>query len=331
MTYRSIYRRHLWLLPAGWATAHQGAGNKCQWYTCCNFFNILRARNPANTLPAPSPDAGYYFATKGVQGIGGDIGASFWHVQRALQLYGMATVPWSDGGDLSSSNKPPQAVIDNAAANKPIVFDTAPYIKSGPSRDSLHETMAMLLAQGKPVPVTMYASRELWMLPTSGNPDDVVYTYNPADFISEHAVLLIGRDMDKELYYFLNSWGPDFGANGVFCMTFAEFLRCVTLHWHFAQCPAQPVPEHDIMANPIPTAVAADTLVKFFTRTGVKAQLTAAYESAPDGNWQAFLNKAAEHQLPAKVAEILANLPENIIEDYVNRGLATYPAELFYV
>lgn len=330
---RSIYRPFLWVLPQVWQAAHQGPGNKCQYTAFCNKVNILRARNPSVPMDEPSRDAGYYFATKGVQGLGGDIGATFWHVQRALQLFGMATMPWSDGGDLSMSNVPPQAVKDSAAANKPVVFEMVPYIRSGPSKDSVHETMAMLLSRGEPVAVAMYASRELWDLPTSGNPDDVRYTYNPGDFIMEHAVLLIGRDLAKGLYYFLNNWGPGFGANGVFSMTFAEFGRCVTQHWHIAKCPVPPVPEHDIMSNPIPMSLTADQQSAADTR--IRAALVEAFTRDADGDgqadaWVGALKRGGELLLSDKQFEKYAGLPRFTVQDHINRGIVAAPAGMAF-
>lgn len=342
MTYRSIYPRRLNLLPAAWSVLHQGAGNKCPVYSFGNAWNIMRARHLAAYPQVPMPgeacfDAAYYDAKRYNGGPGGDRGATFWQLQSSLQQYGLATIPWSDGGNLYQ--QPPPEVYASAAANKPVVFETAPYIRSGPNSSTiyepndktLHETIAMLLSMGKPVPITAYLSTNFWNLPTAGRPEDVQYVYDANDKRGEHAMDVIGRDMDLGLYYILNSWGPGFGAGGVFCVTFAEFIRCVSQVWHIAQCPIPPVPEFAVMSNPVPTSVNAAMLVAFFTRTGVKAQLQAAYSATPGGNWQALLDKGVEHQLPARVVEILAELPEDIIEDYVNRGLATYPRELFYV
>lgn len=327
---RSIYPRRIRVVPPGFVVRNQGRGNKCQTYTLGNKARILRERAVLTSIGEPSEHAMYYDATKRVQGLSGDPGASFWHLQQSLASYGMPTVPWSDGGDLRRVNEPPPDVIASGLANKPVAFEMAPYICGGPSMDDLHETMAMLLADGKPVPITMQLSTNFWDL-QHWDVAQCQYVYDPSDHRGEHAALIVGRDMDKGIYEVLNSWGPDWGAYGYFSITFEAFRRCVTQHWHLAKSPYPTVKEFNVASNPVPASVAAATMVAYLTKTGVKAQLIQAFETSPMGNWQALLDKAAEHKLPAVVVEILANLPANIIEDYVNRGQASYPAELFYV
>lgn len=40
-----------------------------------------------------------------------------------------------------------------------------------------------------------------------------------------HEVLANGIDLDRELVWFCNSWGPEFGIDGRFCMTFETWAR----------------------------------------------------------------------------------------------------------
>jgi hypothetical protein len=40
-----------------------------------------------------------------------------------------------------------------------------------------------------------------------------------------HEVLADGIDLDRELVWFCNSWGPEYGVDGRFCMTFETWAR----------------------------------------------------------------------------------------------------------
>lgn len=333
---RSIYRRRIDTYPRGYEVRNQGRGNRCPVFTVGNGWDVLRARylaaNPGAIVPDAACMAAFYYFARKVQGQPGDIGAHFYHLQTALESHGMPTGAWDDFGDLSFANEPSPAVVAAGLANRPLHFAPVRWITAGPSKDSVPETVAMYLSRGNPLPCIAMLSSDFWDIYNRSSLLAARYRYDPTDKRGEHAVLLTGVDQDNGVYEFVNSYGPDYGYQGRFTMDFAQFGAAITQVWALEQSLIPLVPEHNIMTNPVPQAVPAEILVGYFTKIGVKAQLQQAYADNMKGNWQqAILNKAAEHKVPAKVVEILAKWPENIIEDFVNRGLAEYPAELFYV
>lgn len=332
----TIYPEIIRPCPDDFVPGHQGMGNKCQSHAFGNCWDIRRERALAFQLTAVGRavrDAIYFDGKRYNGGPGGDLGATFWQLQRSLAMYGVPTFPWVDGGDLSSTNPPPPEVYASGAANKPVVFEMVPYIRSGPSKDSTHETIAMLLTQGHTLPVTMLLSSNFWSLPTGGDADDIRYVFDPTDQRGEHAVLLVGRNHKKRTYQFINSWGPGFGAMGRFTVTYDDLLRCVTQLWYIKDCPIPLVKEFDIMTNPVPTALTAGQQSAADIR--IRAALVDAFTRDADGDgqadaWVGALKRGGELLLSCKQFEKYAGLPRFTVQDHINRGIVPAPAGMAF-
>jgi Papain family cysteine protease len=63
----------------------------------------------------------------------------------------------------------------------------------------------------------------------SQNPQTGVYEYNPnGDQTTNHAILLVGYDLDKQIVRIKNSWGQSFGNSGFADFTYELFLKTAT-------------------------------------------------------------------------------------------------------
>lgn len=336
----TIYNKEIWLLAPGVPVVTQGGEQSCVGNgTSRAVTHMERRSNPSSTRIFNRHQAWWDGrAERNMQNY--NTGCSLSDMAKALAKRGLSTLDWDNAGNYAW--EPPPDVRADALTNKPIVMKQMPYIKGGPNKDDVHESIAYWLDKGYLVLASVVLSHNsdgfFYQSGTPGEIDTWVWRHDITDGnLEEHCVPIFGRSYDKGLYYYLNSWGPGFGVNGCAAMPFDKvehgFQRCVfdlaviTEIKGVQAVPVSPTPQLP------PTVLSDPQLTDFYNR--LRAKLVEAAGADADNNglpdsWQGALNKMAELGGSDKLFELLVPLPRFTVRDQVNAGSIVAPPGLTF-
>lgn len=321
------YPKIIDLLPGVDSLPNQGASNKCQTFSFALALETLHKR--AGSIIQVNRDAMYWLAkNSGNGGNNGDIGARMMDVGAAASTYGVSTHPaWRDNGDLDTD--PPQDVIDQAGLYRGVAISGVPYIRSGPAVDDAVMTLIMLLARGD-IPIGTFNLTDSFYNSAGGYSNFRDTNWNAADgsWRGEHVVPFFGVDFDRGVFMAANHWGEYWGDGGFFGVPFDKIVagpqRCFTSLCYISACAVQPVPVHNIMTNPVPTALTAPQFADY--EAAVVAELRRVFVL---NSWPGVLGTGALLKLSDKQVEMYApaldggpghGLPRGIIRSLVDSG-----------
>jgi len=267
-------------------------------------------------------------------------GCSLTDMAKALAKRGLSSLEWDNAGNYAW--EPPPDVRADALTNKPIVMKQMPYIKAGPSKDDVHESIAYWLDKGYGVLASVVLSHNqdgfFYQVGQPNQIDTWVWRHDVTDGnLEEHCVVIIGRSYDKGLYYYLNSWGPGFGVNGCAAMPFDKvehgFQRCVFDLAVITEIKGVQAMPANLPANIPPTVLSDPQLTDFYNRIRAKLVEAAGADVNGDGLpdlWQGALNKMADLGGSDKLFELLIPLPRFTVRDQVNAGNIAPPPNLVF-
>lgn len=302
---------------------NQSGYNACQYFSCSLSAEAEHRR--AGKPIVINRQAGYFMTKEvGYSGGFGNNGAPVDDVSKAWQIFGICTHPtWTDSGNYNQ--RPPPEVYENAALYKGASVDYMPYIRSGPARDDIIQSIHAHLQRGK-LPVA-----KMRMTASFDNDAGQASNWLQSDWDGsyatggagrgDHIVTICGIDLGAKRLLAANHWGENWGDGGFFGVPFDKVLpgpqQCFDIFYLVNNLRVQPVGVP--MSHPVPTSLTPDQLAAF--EAEVKRKLSGAYAA---GGWPGALGTAVFMGLSDKqfemYAPVLGGLPRYTVRTQVDAG-----------
>ncbi|MEO0899633.1 MAG: C1 family peptidase [Bacteroidota bacterium] len=193
------------------APFNQGNTYACLPSATCHAIQIIEG--------GKTPFSPFFLFNKAREKASGCLeGTHFADVFNVATRYG---IPERSEFDTRDCNLLPGQNIDLLAASHKIKSSQAVF-KPGDSRDTKSENVEFMLSEGRPVIVGMEIDTATFAEITPNNPFWDAPDYRTSTKVF-HAMVVIGYDRRKRQFTLLNSYGPSWGDNGRFDMSYEDF------------------------------------------------------------------------------------------------------------